>query len=272
MFERGDKTNHGLPELNASSIGMAKAALESMSDFNLFGAKGGSFSIVHVQPDNIIKCQAVIESMLPKESLSKEVGASLLSIISFPAFAVENRSTISMTKEIIVSKLEGRYGLCRFLRDGHRTAVEDPTRLHYDMSELKIFENIECEWPMFFVYLMLDGIFSGNFNQATDYLNKLKNIAVVDGEGFYMIPELYFVPSERVKGEYKEPMSQIRTHSSRIPHLWSQSLFILANLLFEVGILTPADIDPLNRRLLKRVIPEFVTQSRNSLFYTCLFS
>ncbi|RXG73045.1 Phosphorylase b kinase regulatory subunit alpha, liver isoform [Armadillidium vulgare] len=28
IWERGDKTNHGLPELNASSIGLAKAALE----------------------------------------------------------------------------------------------------------------------------------------------------------------------------------------------------------------------------------------------------
>lgn len=27
IWERGDKTNHGLPELNASSIGMAKVCL-----------------------------------------------------------------------------------------------------------------------------------------------------------------------------------------------------------------------------------------------------
>lgn len=41
IWERGDKTNHGLPELNASSIGMAKAALEAMNELDLFGARGG---------------------------------------------------------------------------------------------------------------------------------------------------------------------------------------------------------------------------------------
>lgn len=41
VWERGDKTNHGQPELNASSIGMAKAALEAMNELDLFGARGG---------------------------------------------------------------------------------------------------------------------------------------------------------------------------------------------------------------------------------------
>lgn len=41
IWERGDKTNHGLPELNASSIGMAKAALEAMNELDLFGGRGG---------------------------------------------------------------------------------------------------------------------------------------------------------------------------------------------------------------------------------------
>ena len=40
IWERGDKGNHGLPERNASSIGMAKAALEALEDLDLFGAHG----------------------------------------------------------------------------------------------------------------------------------------------------------------------------------------------------------------------------------------
>jgi hypothetical protein len=32
ILECGDKTNHGLPELNASSLGMAKTALEAMNE------------------------------------------------------------------------------------------------------------------------------------------------------------------------------------------------------------------------------------------------
>lgn len=37
---------------------------------------------------------------------------------------------------------------------------QDPSRLHYDPAELKLFENIECEWPVFWTYLILDGIFA----------------------------------------------------------------------------------------------------------------
>lgn len=38
--------------------------------------------------------------------------------------------------------------------------LQDPSRLHYDPAELKLFENIECEWPVFWTYLILDGIFA----------------------------------------------------------------------------------------------------------------
>lgn len=61
IWERGDKTNHGLPELNASSIGMAKAALEAMNELDLFGARGGPYSIIHVLADEAQKCQAVLQ-------------------------------------------------------------------------------------------------------------------------------------------------------------------------------------------------------------------
>lgn len=61
IWERGDKTNHGLPELNASSIGMAKAALEAMNEIDLFGARGGPYSVIHVLADEAQKCQAVLQ-------------------------------------------------------------------------------------------------------------------------------------------------------------------------------------------------------------------
>ena len=62
--ERGDKTNTGIVELNASSIGMAKAALDAVNELNLFGSKGGPTSVVHVLPDEAQKCQAVLEVCL----------------------------------------------------------------------------------------------------------------------------------------------------------------------------------------------------------------
>lgn len=44
--------------------------------------------------------------MLPRASMSKEVDAGLLAIISYPAFAVEDMSIVNMTKEEIISKLQ----------------------------------------------------------------------------------------------------------------------------------------------------------------------
>jgi hypothetical protein len=54
-----------LPELNASSIGMAKAALEAMNELDLFGARGGPSSIIHVLADEAQKCQAVLQVQAP---------------------------------------------------------------------------------------------------------------------------------------------------------------------------------------------------------------
>jgi phosphorylase kinase alpha/beta subunit len=62
--------------------------------------------------------------MLPRESSSKELDSSLLGIISFPAFAVDDAETIKMTRHAITSRLQGRYGCKRFLRDGYKTPKE----------------------------------------------------------------------------------------------------------------------------------------------------
>lgn len=175
IWERGDKSNHGLLELNASSIGMAKAALEAVNGLDLFGSNGGSpVSIIHVLPDEIRRNSTVVESMLPRESNSKEIDASLLCIIGYPAFAVEDSRLVQLTHQRVIRKLRGRYGCKRFLRDGYRTVLEDRTRLHYEPAELQVFEDIECEWPLFFVYLMLDGIFRGDHKQAAYYREQIE--------------------------------------------------------------------------------------------------
>ena len=44
--------------------------------------------------------------MLPRASTSKEIDAGLLSIISFPAFAVEDVNLVNVTKNEIISKLQ----------------------------------------------------------------------------------------------------------------------------------------------------------------------
>nr|CAD7453579.1 unnamed protein product [Timema tahoe] len=259
IWERGDKTNHGLPELNASSIGMAKAALEAMNELDLFGARGGSSSIIHVLADEAQKCQAVLQSMLPRESNSKELDSGLLAIISFPAFAVDDPQLIQLTRTAIVSKLQGRYGCKRFLRDGYKTPKEDPSRLYYEPWELRMFDNIECDWPLFFCYLMLDYCFQGNKEAATEYTETLEEIMIRTENGMRLVPELYAVPADKVTEEYQNPGSQERIAMGRCPFMWAQSLYILGKLLQE-GFLAVGELDPLNRRLCSEKKPDVVVQ------------
>eukprot|EP00063_Salmo_salar_P031668 XP_014006503.1 PREDICTED: phosphorylase b kinase regulatory subunit alpha, liver isoform-like [Salmo salar] len=259
MWERGDKTNQGIPELNTSSVGMAKAALEAIDELDLFGAHGGPKSVIHVLPDEVEHCQAILCSMLPRASTSKEIDAGLLSIISFPAFAVEDADLVTITKTEIISRLQGRYGCCRFIRDGYRCPREDPSRLHYDPAELKLFENIECEWPVFWTYLILDGIFSGDLVQVQEYRDALEEVLIRGKPGICLMPELYAVPPEKMEEEYGNPHSVDRVAMGQLPHMWGQSLYIVSSLLAE-GFLAPGEIDPLNRRFSTNFKPDVVVQ------------
>uniref|UniRef100_A0A6Q2Y9C4 Phosphorylase b kinase regulatory subunit n=1 Tax=Esox lucius TaxID=8010 RepID=A0A6Q2Y9C4_ESOLU len=259
MWERGDKTNQGIPEINVSSIGMAKAALEALDGLNLFGAKGGHESVVHALADDIQRCTSILSSMLPRASMSKEVDAGVLSVISYPAFAVEDIDIVNVTKEEIITKLQGRYGCCRFLRDGHKTPREDPNRIYYESSELKLFENIECEWPLFWTYLILDGIFINSPEQVQEYREALEAILIKQKDGINLVPELYSVPPNKVDEEYANPHSVERVPMGKLPIKWGQSLYVLGSLLAD-GLLAPGEIDPLNRRLSTVSKPDVVVQ------------
>ncbi|XP_031801036.1 phosphorylase b kinase regulatory subunit alpha, skeletal muscle isoform isoform X2 [Sarcophilus harrisii] len=259
IWERGDKTNQGISELNASSVGMAKAALEALDELDLFGMKGGPQSVIHVLSDEVQHCQSILHSMLPRASMSKEVDASVLSVISFPAFAVEDSQLVEITKQEIVTKLQGRYGCCRFLRDGYKTPKEDPHRLYYEPAELKLFENIECEWPLFWTYFILDGVFSGNVEQVQEYREALEGVLIKGKNGVRLLPELYSVPPEKVDEEYQHPHTVDRVPMGKLPHMWGQSLYILGSLMAE-GFLAPGEIDPLNRRFSTVPKPDVVVQ------------
>ena len=250
IWERGAKSNSGNVELNASSLGMAKAALEALSGFNLFGAKGSLDTIIHVAPDNIAQSSITLKAMLPRESKSKEIDAALLSVIGFPAFAVQDKKLADKVRNDIIDKLEGRFGLKRFLRDGHQTALEDEGRLHYEDQELKQFEHIESEWPLFYAYLYLDALFRHDKPQIAHYKECLAKV-VVEQNGQKLLPELYFVPEESIEQERANPQSQERLPNENVPLVWAQSLYILGQMLDE-GLLRSGDLDPLGRRLLKR--------------------
>ncbi|BDI17981.1 hypothetical protein ANSO36C_37830 [Nostoc cf. commune SO-36] len=247
IWERGNKINRGSAELNASSVGMAKAALEAINGLDLFGVRGSQASVIHVLPDEIARARITLESLLPRESGSKEIDAALLSIISYPAFAVEDLELRDRTLNDIINKLAGKYGCKRFLRDGHQTVLEDHQRLHYEPWELKQFEHIECEWPLFFTYLVLDGSFRGEQEQVKKYQELLESL-LIEQDGLRLLPELYYVPAENIEAEKLAPQTQPRLPNENIPLVWAQSLYFLGEMLSE-GLLAVGDIDPLGRHL-----------------------
>ncbi len=54
--------------------------------------------------------------------------------------------------------------------------LQDPNRLHYDPFELRMFERIESEWPLFFCYLILDYCIQGNIEAMQHYVEKLEAV------------------------------------------------------------------------------------------------
>ena len=251
MWERGDKSNQNIVELNSSSVGMAKAALAAIKGLNLFGGKGGAASVIHVIPDEISKGTAVLETMLPRGSHSKETDAGILTIIGYPGFAIKKEKLAEETLQFLLEKLSGKYGMKRFLRDGYKTPRENTKKLHYESWELRQFENIECEWPMFLCYLSTTYIFSGQWEEARKVSHQISGLRVeCEASARLVLPELYRVPEEEVGLETVSPGSAERVGGGRFPFMWTQALYVINTLLLE-GEIQPAELDPLNTRLKK---------------------
>uniref|UniRef100_A0A8C7DGN7 Phosphorylase b kinase regulatory subunit n=1 Tax=Oncorhynchus kisutch TaxID=8019 RepID=A0A8C7DGN7_ONCKI len=235
MWERGSKYNNGSTELHSSSVGLAKAALEAINGFNLFGNQGCSWSVIFVDLDAHNRNRQTLSSLLPRESRSHNTDAALLPCISYPAFAVDDDALYSQTLDKVVRKLKGKYGFKRFLRDGYRTANEDKNRRHYKPAEMKLFDGIECEFPIFFIFMMIDGVFRGNNAQVKEYQDLLTPIIFQSFDGHAVIPKYYRVPADFVVAEQKKHGSQKRfpanTGQDGMLFLWGQALFNIARLL-----------------------------------------
>lgn len=241
MWERGTKYNMGIPEIHASSIGMAKSALEAINGCNLFGEKGASWSVVYVDIDAHNRNRSIFETMLPRESSSKGVDASLLPTLSFPAFASHEERLVDLTKSNIISRLRGKKGFKRFSRDGYMCRIEDKTRRYYNKGEIKDFENNECEWPIFYTFMIIDGVFKNNTEQIEEYQMELRKCLHSDQNGDPVV-SMYYAPDG--DGIYTRAPSQSL-------FLWGQSVFIIAQLL-TAGLLHINELD-----LIRRYLPSY---------------
>ncbi|XP_076755298.1 putative phosphorylase b kinase regulatory subunit beta isoform X2 [Xylocopa sonorina] len=261
MWERGSRYNDGTPEIHASSIGIAKSALEAINGCNLFGEKGASWSVIYVDIDAHNRNRSIFETMLPRESSSKSVDVALLPTISFPAFATHEEILYNETKAIIVRRLKGNYGFKRFGRDGYKTAIENKDQRYYKSGEIKEFDNIECEWPLFYIFMIIDGVFKTLPEQVEEYQNLLKTRIYKDLNGDPTIPMYYYVPEESLEIERNDPGSTFRIPSNEGRgqknstdtepgpiFLWNQAMFIIAQLL-TAGLLHINELDPIRRYL-----------------------
>lgn len=250
MWERGSKENVGHKELNAISVGMAKAALEAINGFNIYGMQGTSSSVIYVDPDAHNRNYTIMHSLLPVASSSKVTDASLLMITGFPAFAVGDETLCKQAKDMVLEKLEGNYGLKRFLRDGYKSVLEDKNRRFYEKRELQVFDGIESEWPFLFIYLALDALFKNDKDTAQLYIRKLSDELLQHTDYGDLIPHYYYVPKIYLEAERKEPHSQVRLPSEEDGNLflWGQSLLLIMQLL-ECGLLDVNEIDPIGRHL-----------------------
>ncbi|XP_059680712.1 phosphorylase b kinase regulatory subunit beta isoform X2 [Gavia stellata] len=250
VWERGSKYNNGSPELHSSSVGLAKAALEAINGFNLFGNQGCSWSVIFVDFDAHNRNRQTLCSLLPRESRSHNTDAALLPCLSYPAFALDDEVLFSQTLDKVIRKLKGKYGFKRFLRDGYRTALEDKTRRYYKPAEIKLFDGIECEFPLFFIFMIIDGVFRGNPAQVKEYQDLLDPLLQHTSEGCPVVPKYYYVPADFVELEKKNPGSQKRfpSNSGRDGRffLWGQAVYIIAKLLAD-KLVSPKDIDPIGR-------------------------
>ncbi|XP_018326902.1 probable phosphorylase b kinase regulatory subunit beta isoform X2 [Agrilus planipennis] len=249
MWERGSKYNDGTPEIHASSIGMAKSALEAINGCNLFGEKGASWSVIYVDIDAHNRNRSIFETMLPRESSSKSVDASLLLTISFPAFATHEDVLYNQTKTNVLSKLKGTCGFKRFSRDGYKTIIEDPKKRYYNVGEIKNFENVECEWPLFYMLMIIDGVFKSSPEQIEEYQDLLKARMFRDSFGDPIIPMCFYVPEDQLEQERNEPNTILRSPCKiQGLFLWNQAMFVLAQLL-TAGLLHINELDPIRRYL-----------------------
>uniref|UniRef100_A0A8C4Q9C7 Phosphorylase b kinase regulatory subunit n=1 Tax=Eptatretus burgeri TaxID=7764 RepID=A0A8C4Q9C7_EPTBU len=246
MWERGSKYNNGNVELHSSSIGLAKAALEAINGFNLFGNQGCSWSVIFVDLDAHVRNRQTLSFLLPRESRSHNTDAALLPCVGYPAFAIDDEALCAQTREKILRKLRGGYGFRRFLRDGYRTALEDRARRNYRPAEIKLFDGIECEFPLFYINMIIDGVFRDLPDQVKEYQDLLQPLLFATETGHPVVPKYFHVPFDFVEEERANPGSQCRYPSNtgvdgRL-FLWGQALFLTAQLLVE-KLITPREVD-----------------------------
>ncbi|PAA78187.1 hypothetical protein BOX15_Mlig017899g1, partial [Macrostomum lignano] len=271
MWERGTKQNTGSVELHASSVGFAKAALEAANSFNVFGQSGDHTTVIHVDIDAHSRNRIILTNLLPRESATKGCDSSLIPTLCWPGHAT-HESVRKSALQNVFDRFRGDYGFKRFSRDGYGCAMETSgtgphRRVQYSHGELKTFEHVECQWPIFYAFLVIEHCLQGDTKTATVYKRKLDSLLVeLDSDGAVpppwdpssrqqqqqprrWMPKFYFVPRDYLQDEYSNPGSQTRRPNFQLGDpifLWGEAVMLIADLM-ESGYLMAHDLDLLRR-------------------------
>lgn len=249
LWGRGSKYNNGSTELHASAVGAAKAALEAVNGFNLFGKNGAPWSVLWVDMDAHNRNRMVIETLLPKESSSKNTDSAIIPTVGYPFFAVEDTRLCEETKNLARKKLESKHGFKRFVGDGYKTVMEDKHRQYYNPAEIKLFNGFECEWPIFFIYMIIDGVFHEDWDMVDEYQKKLEPLLHNRKGKKVLVPRFYYIPNAEIHKPSPEAKCSSFTLFEEEPvFLWGQALHMISSLLVE-KLISRQELDP-NRRFI----------------------
>jgi phosphorylase kinase alpha/beta subunit len=93
---------------------------------------------------------------------------------------------------------------------------------------------VENEYPIFFIFMAINNIFSNNLSEARVYYDLVTKL-IRQTKTNAVIPYYYYVPKEFIELERSNPNTQERLPSNEIQndssHLWTQSVWIICQLL-----------------------------------------
>lgn len=154
-------------ELHASSIGAILSGLHALERHD--------FAIHQKLFDEGYK---ILNELLPRESCSKEVDLSLLTLV-FPFNIMSSKHKI-VTLDNIHKYLERERGVARYVGDKY-----------YNINKDNLVDN-EAEWTFGLTYLFFAYI-DTDFEKAEEYL--FKTIKLLDSK--YYLPELYYSKTDK---------------------------------------------------------------------------
>ncbi len=167
----------------------------------------------------------------------------------------------------------------------------------YPDGKIQEFDGVESEWPMFFAFMVIDGVFHRKPEQVEKYQELLKQRLCYNEQGgddvpdefeafpsLYLsfsfvdpvLPQYYYVDENSlITSSGRQQQQQHKRHrhahmtasndgcSTSDLHLWAQSLLVISDLLTS-QLLNVHELDPIRRHLPSHSRPKW--GSRYSAF------